>query len=154
MTVLRLLSAVALTMFVGCTFGRVTAPTPLRVRFVVPADVKLGDSAQFKLTVYNESSSVFRMTLSSSGAFDPLVRQGNDTIWQRSRKAVRIGVARETRMSAHDSLTFAAVWPLIDSDSRRPVKPGVYEVIAVLKDEDRRSLIGDTVRRVIRISPR
>ena len=106
--------------------------------------------------MYNESSSEARIILWATDglAFDPIVRQGNDTVWQRSRyNRVMISGTQITRIAPGDSLTFAAIWRLTDNDGRA-VSPGVYEVIALLKDEDGRSIVGDGVRQVMRISPR
>ena len=109
MTVSRLLPVVILTLFVGCASTQITAADHLRPRLVLPADVKLGDSAQLTLTVYNESSSEARIILWATDglAFDPIVRQGNDTVWQRSRyNRVMISGTQITRIAPGDSLTF------------------------------------------------
>jgi hypothetical protein len=131
------------------------APQQLRARLVAPTDVTVGDSAQLRLTVYNESSSETQLGLLAANglAFDPVVRQGSDTIWQRSRNSVIISGALITRIPSRDSLSFTAVWRLTDSDGRA-VGPGLYEVTAVLKDDVGHSIFGDSVRQVIKVTPR
>lgn len=86
-------------------------------------------------------------------AFDPIVRQGNDTVWQRSSNRVIVSGSQITRVSPRDSLMFAVVWRLTDNDGRA-VNPDVSEVIALLKDDAGRSIVGDNIRQLIRISPR
>src|SRR5438445_718448 len=137
MIVSRLFSVIALTIFLGCASTRLTTAEHLRARLGAPPDVKLGDSAQLSLTVYNESPLEARLVLWAANgvAFDPIVRQGNDTVWQRSRSyRVMISGSRATRVPPGDSLTFAAVWRLTDNDGHS-VSPGVYEVIAILRDD-------------------
>jgi hypothetical protein len=155
MIISRLFGLVALTTFVGCASAPTMTAARLGARLVAPADVKLGDSAQLRLTVYNESSSEARIVLWADNgfAFDPIVRQGNVTIWQRSLNNVIISGTPIMRIPPGDSLTFLAVWHLIDSD-RHAVSPGIYQVVALLKDEDGRSIIGDGIEQAIRVSPR
>lgn len=133
---------------------RATTLAHLRARLVVPPNVKLGDSATLSLTVYNESSSEARIILWAGNgvAFDPIVRQENVTVWQRSLNRVIISGSQITRVPPGDSLAFVAVWHLTDSDGHA-VRPGIYECIALLKDDDGRSIIGDGIRQTIRIAP-
>lgn len=150
----RLLIVVPLTVLAACASTQATSPAHLRARLVAPADVRIGDSAQLSLTVYNESSSEARLVLWAGGgvAFDPVVQQGNVTVWQRSANRAIISASQIVRVPPSDSLTFVAVWHLTDSDGR-PVSPGIYDCIALLKDDDGNSIIGDGTRQVIRVNP-
>lgn len=131
------------------------APSRLSARLVAPAEVNVGDKAKLSLTVYNKSSSEVQIFLGGNElAFDPIVRQGSVSVWQRSiTDGVIMGGLLAIRFAPGDSLTFEAVWPLTDSDGH-PVSPGVYEITALLKDDQRRSIIGDNIKQVIRVSPR
>lgn len=151
---LRVLTVLPLLLLVACASSQATSPAHLRARLVAPADVRIGDSAELRLTVYNESSSETRLVLWAGGgvAFDPVVRQGNVTVWQRSVNRAIVSASQIVRLPPGDSLTFVAVWHLTDSEGRA-VSPGVYDCIALLKDDDGHSIIGDGIRQVIRVSP-
>ena len=152
----RMLHVVALTVIVGCASTQAVPPYGhLGARLSAPAEVTLGDSAQFRLTVRNDSSSETRIELLLGGgrAFSPIVRQGNDTVWQCNRNQILVGYPKEARFGPGDSLTFTAVWPLTDNHGHA-VSPGVYDVVAVLEDSVGHSIFGDGIKQSIRVNPR
>jgi hypothetical protein len=87
-------------------------------------------------------------------AFDPVVRAlGGAKIWQRSDNSVIVSAAFMTTLRKKDSAQFVAVWPLADS-AGRPVGPGTYELVAILKDASGASIIGYAHTRRIRVLQR
>ena len=154
--VVRLVCFVALSVLGACASGRaITGPEQLRTRFTAPTEVKVGDSAQLVLTVYNESSVDIELPLLADrgAAFDPLVKLGGETVWERLNNSVLMSGSPIMRVPPNGSLTFTAIWHLKDN-AGNPIRPGVYDVIARLKDDTGRSIFGDSVRQTIRVNPR
>jgi hypothetical protein len=147
---------VVIAVAIACAPSKAKPAPHFRVEFEAPSEVVLGDSARLRLTLVNDSPVDIRLEFwgNNGTAFDPIVEGMNgERVWRWSDGKAFGGTGLLTTLRAADSTQFAATWPLIDGNGK-PVPPGTYELVALLKGSDGKSFIGDGHRRRMHVITR
>jgi hypothetical protein len=128
----------------ACASPSEVRPLGLTAVFAGPAAVRVGDSAEFTLTVHNGSSDRVVEALESGGGFRVEVTDvhGNE-IWDSSA-GVRVSSSRVLDLAPGADIIIHGLWDLRD-DERVVVSPATYYIHASLRAADRRALAADNV---------
>jgi hypothetical protein len=149
--------AAVMALAISCGPSPPATPSPhFRVEFEAPSEVVLGDSARLRLTLVNDSPVDIHLEFwgNDGSSFDPIVEGMNgERVWRWSDDKNFAGTGLLTTLRVGDSTQFAATWPLIAGDGK-PVPPGTYELVALLKGSDGKSFIGESHRRRIQVIAR
>ena len=101
-----------------------------------PPRVAPGTSVTLVLRLRNTSAEPATLYLRGrTSAFDFIVSDARDVVWQRLRGAVVPAIARVVQLGPGETLELRDRWPLTGNDGR-PVAAGRYSVVGLLlRDE-------------------
>ena len=91
-----------------------------------------GEKVVVKLTVTNKGDEPFLHTFRSSQMYDFIVKKDDEEIWRWSNDKMFLTVLTEFSLNPGQSVSYEDVWDQRGNDGK-PVPPGRYELIGVLK---------------------